>query len=169
MSERQFIQPPEIVKIEGPVVFLAGPIQGAPNWQEEAKSYIHNLEPKITVASPRREYGEGEFDYGKQVDWETHFLRRAAEMGVIAFWLASQQEDTPGRSYTQTSRFEIGEWKQARKSDPSIKLTIGIEPGFGNERYIRRRFGQDCPDVEITDDLEAMCLNAVDLAKPYIG
>jgi hypothetical protein len=45
------------------------------------------------------------------------------------------------------------------------KLTVGIEEGFGNARYIRRRFGQDSPDVKIADSLEAMCENAVDLLR----
>ena len=45
------------------------------------------------------------------------------------------------------------------------KLTIGIEEGFGNARYIRRRFSQDVPDVKIADSLEEMCRNAVDLAQ----
>jgi hypothetical protein len=30
------ILPPQYVTVEGPLVFLAGPIQGAPDWQREA-------------------------------------------------------------------------------------------------------------------------------------
>lgn len=158
MSKRLFFQPPEIVETEGPIIFLAGPIQGAADWQSVAIAEIHNLDPSIVVASPRKNYPEGTFVYEKQVDWETHFLRLAGKAGVIGFWLAAQSEETPGRAYAQTSRFELGEWK-----DKNTKLTLGIEEGFGNAHYIVRRFAQDRPDVKVARTLLAMCRNAVDL------
>lgn len=164
MSERLLLQPPEIVETDGPVIFLAGPIQGAPDWQTEAASTIHDIDPLIVVASPRRDYPEGTFVYENQVDWETHFLRTAGKLGVVAFWLADQATDTPGRSYAQTSRFELGEWKM-RNEFEGVKLTIGIDEEFGNARYIRRRFGQDCPNVKIANSLIEMCRNAVDLVN----
>lgn len=162
MAERLLLQPSEIVETDGPVIFLGGPIQGAPDWQAEAASTIHNLDPSIVIASPRRDYPEGTFEYEKQVDWETHFLREAGRTGVVAFWLAAQIEETPGRAYAQTSRFELAEWKMMHQYEGAL-LTIGIEAGFGNARYIRRRFSQDCPDVKIVDDLGEMCQNAVTL------
>ena len=164
MTERILLKPPEIIETDRPVIFLAGPIQGAPDWQSEAANLIHDLDPNLIVASPRRDYPEGTFVYEKQVDWETHFLRTAGRSGVIAFWLAAQVEETPGRSYAQTTRFELAEWKIQHEYD-DVKLTIGIEEGFGNARYIRRRFSQDAPDVKIADSLEEMSRNAVDLAR----
>lgn len=169
MAEGLLIQPPEIVEMDGPVIFIAGPIQGAPNWHTEAASMIHSQDSSIVVASPRRDYPKGTFVYEKQVDWETHYLRRAAQLGVIAFWLAAQAYDTPGRAYAQTSRVEIGEWMARCALDPQIKLTVGIEEGFGNARYISRRFGQECPQVRIVDDLGEMCKNAVDLAHGSVS
>jgi hypothetical protein len=165
MNEGRFIQPPEIVETETPVIFLAGPIQGARDWQTDAAELIHTIDADITVASPRKDYPEGTFVYERQVDWETHFLRQAGRNGVIAFWLAAQAVETPGRSYAQTTRFELAEWKMRHEHD-SVKLVIGIEEGFGNARYIRRRFSQDAPEVQITDSLEDLCRTAVDLAKP---
>jgi len=164
MAERLLLQPPEIVETNGPVIFLAGPIQGAPEWQSEAASTIHDIDPSVIVASPRRAYPEGTFIYEKQVDWETHFLRIAGRIGVVGFWLANQTVETPGRAYAQTSRFELAEWKMRHEYD-GAKLTVGIEDGFGNARYIRRRFSQDCPDVRITDNLTEMCQNAIDLIR----
>lgn len=164
MTERLLLQPPEIVNTDGPVIFLAGPIQGAPDWQSEAASTIHDIDPSIIVASPRRDYPEGTFVYEKQVDWETHFLRAAGRIGVVGFWLAAQKSETPGRAYAQTSRFELAEWK-TRHEYEGTKLTVGIEEGFGNARYIRHRFHQDCPDVKITDNLVELCQNAVDLVR----
>lgn len=164
MAERLLLQPPEIVETDGPIIFLAGPIQGAPDWQTEAVANIHNIDSTIVIASPRRDYPEGTFVYEKQVDWETHFLRRAGRVGVVGFWLAAQTEETPGRAYAQTSRFELAEWKMRHEYE-GIKLTVGIDEGFGNARYIRRRFSQDCPDIKIADNLPEMCRNAVDLVR----
>jgi hypothetical protein len=164
MTERILLTPPEIVETNSPVIFLAGPIQGGPDWQSEAADFIHDFDATLIVASPRKDYPEGTFVYEKQVDWETYFLRTAGRAGVIAFWLAAQVEETPGRSYAQTTRFELAEWKMRHEYE-GTKLTLGIEDGFGNARYIRRRFAQDAPDVQIADSLEEMCKNAVDLAQ----
>src|SRR4051812_20568877 len=106
-TTRLFLQPPEIIQTDGPIIFLAGPIQGAPDWQSTAAALIHDLDPSVVVASPRRDYPEGTFVYEHQVDWETHYLRTAGRSGVIAFWLAGQTVETPGRAYAQTTRFEL--------------------------------------------------------------
>ena len=168
MSERRIIQPPEIVDADPKLIFLADPIQGAPDWQSVVASKIHDLDPTVIVASPRKDYEPGTFVYERQVDWETHFLRAAGRTGVIAFWLAAQTEETPGRAYAQTTRLELGEWK-ARHEHREAFITVGIEPGFGNERYIRHRFKQDIPDVKITDDIGELAANAVDLLPSLRG
>ncbi|MEX0748876.1 MAG: nucleoside 2-deoxyribosyltransferase domain-containing protein [Candidatus Saccharimonadales bacterium] len=166
----EVIKPPEIVNTETPVLFLAGPIQGAEDWQEKAIDIISGITSGITIASPRREYPEGTFVYEKQVDWETEYLKRAAKTGAVMFWLACQAEagdpDERGfsRAYAQTSRFELAEAKLKHERD-GINLVVGIEKGFGNERYIRRRFSQDCPNVPILDRLDSTCRAAVKLIK----
>ncbi len=156
-----YIQPPEIIETDGQIIFLGGPIQGAPLWQPEAANLIHSRKD-IIVASPRKDYPEGTFVYERQVDWETHYLGLAKKLGAVMFWLAKQAEDTPGRSYAQTSRFELGEAKKDHERY-GIKLIIGIEPGFGNERYIRRRFGQDCPSVPVLGSLNDTVQSTLDL------
>lgn len=164
MSERIVVTPPVIYAEEGKVLFLAGPIQGAPDWQSDAIEIIHSLDSGLIIASPRRVYPEGEFVYEKQVDWETSYLRRAAKYGGIMFWLANQTEETPGRPYAQTSRFELGEWK-VEHINQNTPMAIGIEEGFSNARYIRRRFTQDCPEIPILDNLQETCETMVDLLK----
>ncbi|MCX6728642.1 MAG: hypothetical protein NTV39_02655 [Candidatus Saccharibacteria bacterium] len=163
MDIRLFLRPPEIIEVDSPVIFLAGPIQGAPDWQSEARKIIHKIDESIVVASPRGDFKKSKsFVYEKQVDWETHYLREAGKNGVVLFWLAGQTTDTPGRSFAQTSRFELAEWKVRHERD-GVKLTIGIDENFGNARYIRRRFSQDAPDVQIADSLVETCKNAVNL------
>ncbi len=165
MAERTVIIPPEYLRVEKqPIIFLAGPIQGAPDWQLEAVKFIHDLTPGILIASPRRVSFDKGFNYDEQVDWETHYLNEAGEKGVIMFWLAKEKEVVPGRAYAQTSRFELAEWKVRHQKD-GVKLVIGIEEGFPGERYIRKRLTQDCPDVLILDTLEKTCAVAINLLK----
>ena len=156
--------PPKIVAVQGPLVFLAGPIQGAPEWQADALRWLHAQAPDLAVASPRRQYPPGEFDYAAQVDWETHHLRRAARHGAILFWLAREAVSVPGRCYSQTSRFELAEWKVRHERD-GVRLVVGIEDGFSGARYIRQRFRQDCPDVPLVASLEATCRAVVELVR----
>jgi len=162
MEKGKLILAPNFTEVDGPLIFLAGPIQGAKDWQSEAIKITHNINPQINIASPRRENLSKDFIYEKQVDWETHFLRRTAQDGVILFWLSKEFEHNPDRAYAQTSRFEIAEWKVRHERD-GVKLVIGIEEGFTGAKYIRRRFGQDCPEVLILNTLEETCKKAVDL------
>jgi hypothetical protein len=164
--------PPDHPECEGPLIFLAGPIQSATDWQSKAVDILNAIAPDIHVASPRRNVNfEGEFSkdmYNEQVDWETFHLRRAAKEGVVLFWLAKEDDHACHRAYAQTSRFEIGEWKERHCRDGS-KLVVGIEEGFTGARYIRRRFSQDCPEVQICDSLQATCEAAVSLIRAPLG
>lgn len=161
------LYPPVIVPVVGPLVFLAGPIQGAPNWQAEAIQWFARHAPALVVASPRRPGPfdrSPAFDYAAQVDWETHHLRRAAEDGVILFWLAREAQSVPGRAYAQTTRFELAEWKVRHERD-GVRLVVGIEDGFSGARYVRHRFGQDCPRVLLLASLDGVCAAAAELAS----
>ncbi len=158
------ILPPHYPEPVGPLVFLAGPIQGAPLWQVEASRLLHELRPELHVANPRRDYLPGEFDYAAQVDWETHHLRRAATDGVILFWLAKEETHFCERAYAQTTRFELAEWMVRHERD-GAKLVVGLDAGFTGARYIRRRFAQDCPGVPVCDTLRAACAAAVRLVR----
>ena len=159
---------PEYENVEGPLIFLAGPIQGAYNWQEQAISLINSLDSEMNIASPRRRIKhEGEFTenmYNEQVDWETHYLNRAAEKGAVMFWLAKESEHVCHRAYAQTSRFELAEWKVLHQIYHS-KMVVGIEEGFTGHRYIEKRFSQDCPEVPVLSSLEETCTKAVEFAN----
>lgn len=157
----KILLPPDITEVQGKVIFLAGPIQGAPLWQNKVIEITQSLDESLNIANPRREYLDNEFVYEAQVDWETHFLRRAAQNGVIMFWLAKEHEHICTRAYAQTSRFELGEWKMEHKHG-RIKLVVGIENGFSNARYIKRRLSQDCPDIPVCSTLEETCRKAVE-------
>ena len=166
VKERSLYIPTQYIEQENkqPVIFLAGPIQGASDWQRAAINLIHEAKPDVTIASPRRDYLPGTFNYAEQVDWETHHLQRAGENGAILFWLAKEQEHVPGRAYAQTTRAELFEWKVRNERD-GAKLVIGIEDGFSGAKYVKHRFSQDCPAVQITDRLEEACTKAIELIR----
>ncbi len=159
--------PTRIETIAGPLIFLAGPIQGASPWQEDAIKIITSLDANICIANPRRHGGtKGDFTpemYNEQVDWETFHLRKAGEYGCILFWLAKEAVHNCSRAYAQTTRFEVAEWKM-RHELIKADLVVGIEEGFTGAKYIRRRFMQDCPEVPFCDSLEDACKKAVELA-----
>ena len=163
MTERKVFVPPEHVSSEQRMIFLAGPIQGAPDWQSDAVNILIALKPDICIASPRRESFE-EVNYDEQVTWETENLRKAGENGVIMFWLAKENEQISGRSYAQTSRAELFEWKMRHERD-GAKIVIGIEEGFTGSRYIKKRFDRDCPDVPILESLEETCKRALEMIE----
>jgi hypothetical protein len=150
------------------LIFLAGPIQGTSNWQSRAIEIIQDIAPGINIACPRRNiesYQKGNFTkemYNEQVDWETHYLRQVAKKGVILFWLAKETEHKCDRAYAQTTRLELGEWKVMHELK-GTKIVIGIEDKFTGAKYIKRRFLQDCPDVEIHSILEETCAEAMRL------
>lgn len=167
----RIIFPPQYTNIDAPLIFLAWPIQGAYDWQSKAIEIITNKAPELYIASPRRnlraEYSKGDFTaemYNEQVDWETFHLRKAGENGVVLFWLAKEFEHRCNRAYAQTTRFELAEWKMRHERDKA-KIAIGIEEGFTNAKYIRRRFSQDCPEIVIRSTLEETCGDAIYLAR----
>ena len=151
---------PDYKEVTGPLVFLAGPIQGAEDWQRAAIEELSKY-PAINIASPRGDYSNRKFDYDIQVDWETHHLNQAARYGGILFWLAKEKEHICNRSFAQTTRFELAEWVTKYGQDKNIRLAIGIEPGFSGERYMRKRIGQDHPEIQIYSKLEDVCSDIV--------
>ncbi|MBW2981718.1 nucleoside 2-deoxyribosyltransferase domain-containing protein [Candidatus Woesearchaeota archaeon] len=160
----QTIIVPEYKDVQGPLVFLAGPIQGAEDWQSKAIDILRENAPDLHIASPRwnKVYKEGEFTqkmYEEQVDWETHYLQRAAGNGGIMFWLAKEKEHFCHRAYAQTSRVEYGEWINELKHKPAINIMMGIEKGYTGEKYIRYRFEERLG--KICSSLEETCLRAV--------
>ncbi len=155
----------EETQVGSPLLFLAGPIQGAAPWQEEAITILRSLDSSLYIASPRSLNKDiPGWTYTKQVDWETRYLNRAAAQGVILFWLAKEQLHHPDRAYAQTSRFELAEWKERHRRS-AAQLVLGIEPGFSGERYIRHRLAQECSDIVIHSTLVDTCENAVAAAR----
>ncbi len=147
---KNFYTPPHTVDIPDhtPLVFLAGPVQGAADWQTPMATYILGNAPEAAVASPRRTpEDQHRFNANEQVAWEHHALERARTFGVLAFWLAAQNlRDTTypaGRAYAQTTRIELGKAIGWRAGQPHLPVIVGFDPAYtahggGSEGYIRR-------------------------------
>jgi hypothetical protein len=164
-------QPPLEIEASNkePVVFLAGPIQGAAEWQMraveilQAAEDLHHKALTIHVANPRRDYLDGEFSYAAQVSWEKAGLLRAAKYGAIIFWFAAQDSEQPyeqGRAYAQTSRIEFGRVMGWHDYNPDINIAIGIEPGYqGSERYYLTCAEEK--NLRVYTTLEGVSMNAL--------
>lgn len=163
----QIIISPDRQKPEAPVVFIAGPIQGARDWQADAIRIL-SAHDDIAIASPRRaDVVKGELPrdtYHEQVDWEHEQLGHAIDNGVIMFWLAKETEHDCTRAYAQTTRFELGEAFALHRLH-GVKIVIGIEDGFTGARYIRRTVTNKSPDVAVCVSLEETCAAAHRLAR----
>ena len=66
------------------IVFLAGPIKGAPDWQAQAIKDLADLD--VYVANPRRE-NVVNFNLDLQVNWESRFL---AADGIVQRGIGSR-------------------------------------------------------------------------------
>lgn len=122
-------------------VFLAGPIQGAPEWQDTVPQDLD-----VVYLNPRREK-DPNFDYTEQIKWETEALRIA---DLILFWIPKEASEIPGRSYAQTSRHELAEWLTMREKP----LIVGIHEQFPGRRYIEARYLEQ---IKLRSTFEEVC------------
>ena len=147
---------------EDVIVFFAGPIQGAPEWQEDfikkIQTELKNIKTtkNIILASPRRLEKSDNFIYEEQVDWESYYLDKASKQGVVIFWLAGEKEKVDGRSYAQTTRFEIGEWWAKGQNIENFKIVVGAQKGFDGQKYIINKFTTNYPTFKLNTNIDDM-------------
>jgi hypothetical protein len=149
-------------KLEGPLVYLNGPIQGSLNWQEEAIEILGGVAPDLHVASARgRNFAGGP---EKHMAWEHAFIERAARDGVVMFWCARESKHRCDRAYAAQMRFELGEW--AVKSSAGLaRLVVGVEKGFMGGSYLQRRLALAYPNIPLCRTLRQACVAAVELTR----
>lgn len=158
------VRPPDHppLSLAEPVVFLAGPIQGAPNWQHAAERLLGD---RVHVANPRAEGFGQTHGFDAQVDWESHWLRRAAHRGCVLFWLAAEGVHDPARAYAQTTRFELGEWlTRVQLSATTTRVVVGAEAGFTGTRYVERRLAttfDGVAELPLARNLTELCARAL--------
>lgn len=133
-------------------VFLMGPIQGAQDWQYKLPEI-----PGVTWINPRRpSYPVPNFDYNQQVRWETDGLRMA---NLVLCWIPEPSEKVAGRSYAQTTRFELGENIARGK-----RIILGAYNDFPGRKYLVYKAEQNSNVDGVYSSIED-CLEAL---KNYI-
>ena len=162
-----------IAEISQPLIFLAGPIRGAPNWQDDAACFILSKNPDILVASPRRGFRdriagyiiEGEQNYfPRQRAWERHYLDLASKKekkGAIMFWLPEEVEHSCGKAYGAMTRVEIGQCMTRYAYDKSVRFCVGSDGRFSELDTIAYDLSIDAPDKDIKKTLEEACNEAL--------
>lgn len=137
-NKSMFINPsthPELTIFGNKQIFLAGPIQGAPDWQKEIGSRIVEKLNDIVVTSPRCDGKPS--NYENQVKWETHYLYNA---DIILFYIPDKIEDIEGRCYAQTTGFEMGEWiAKAKYLNNHKKIVLSMSDNYPLKRYVETR------------------------------
>ena len=157
-------------KVEGlePLIFLAGPISFAPQWQDKAVEIIHSINSGVYIASPswylREEYVKNSMksreQFGKQLEWERYYLDEASLKGGILFWLPMPVKHDCTRSYARDTRGELGEWR-GRIIYEDVKIIIGAEKDFDGLDVIKRNYLSIKPDMKFYNTLEETCKEAV--------
>lgn len=172
------IIPKTYIEVERPLIFLAGPIRGAPNWQDEAIELLLRKNPNIFIASPRRGIREniapyiaqGKEDYfPRQRAWERHYLDitgyNPKTNGCIMFWLPEETKHKCEKSYGAMTRLELGETITRYKFDKRTRFCIGGDGKFSEISTIKYDLGLDAPDKIILDNLEETCIEALRIAS----
>lgn len=162
-----------VEKIDCPLIFLAGPIMCAPNWQDEAVNIILKREPGFTVASPRGDIREkiakyvlsGSDAFSRQRAWELHYLHFAAKAGAIMFWLPGEAKHSCQKVYGAMTRVEIGEWLIQYSHDNSVRFCIGTDGRFPEFSPIKHDINHYAPNKIIQETLESTCSEAIRIAK----
>ncbi|MFO0764935.1 MAG: nucleoside 2-deoxyribosyltransferase domain-containing protein [Patescibacteria group bacterium] len=141
------------------LIFLAGPIQGGPDWQAMAIRALRIFDQEVLIANPRGpEPWHG--DYKAQVSWERDHLNHACKHGVVLFWMASEVHHNPRRAYAQTTRVEWGRVFE-RLLHHEARLVIGMETGFSGRKYIVDMIETETPSIKIHRDLQEACFAAL--------
>ena len=60
--ECDILVPKSLVEVNGPLIFLAGPISGAPLWHDNAIEYFQRNVSRIYIASPNSKLDKKFYD-----------------------------------------------------------------------------------------------------------
>ena len=161
-----------IQRIEKPLIFLAGPIRSAPNWQDEAIQFIFSHNQDLIIVSPRRGIREkiesyvvkgNENQFSRQRAWERHYLEIAACSGAILFWLPGEEKHDCNKVYGAMTRVEIGQWMTRYKfsNDGYVNFVVGSDGKFPEINTIAYDLSLDAPEKIICSSLEETCLEAL--------
>ena len=161
-------------ELTAPLIFLAGPIRCAPNWQDETIEFLFSQEPNLIIASPRRGVRDkiaryiasgDETYFPRQRAWERHYLDIASKTGSILFWLPGEAEHDCNKEYGAMTRVELGQWMTNYRHNKNVRFCIGSDGNFSELHTIEYDLKLDAPDKEISKTLKETCMEALRLAR----
>ena len=122
-----------------PSLFLAGGIQGTPNWQKDFVEKLGDLD--IVVYNPRRKNFPIKDPNAaeEQITWEYKHLRKA---DVITFWFP-KETDCP------ITLFELGAHSKGNKP-----ITVGVHKEYSRKQDVEIQMKLVRPELEIVYNLE---------------
>lgn len=149
---------------EGPVIFLAGPIRGAPKWHYDAIDYLKDK--SVTIAAPIREIRDDLRKYllneysdpnHRQRTWELVLLNEAWRDGCVMFWLPGELEHRCEKAYGAMTRMELGETIARHKFGPKTNFVVGTDGNFSEFRTMLLDIEKFAPGTPIYSTLEDTC------------
>jgi hypothetical protein len=157
-----------------PVVFLAGPIAGAPHWHADAIDLFARAAAEegardYAIACPRppnwtlaKHSSFAEFEANEI--WEQEHIEKAMQHGVLIFWLAGEVVHQYGRAYAQTCRVQLGESLALLYANHfrGGRVVIGIDPAFYGKSYIRWKLAARAPQIPICTTLDETIAHAAE-------
>ncbi len=141
------------------LIYLAGPIFGAPDWQSDAVGLL-GINDSVNVISPRQARDlsiplSGKDEHA-QICWEQKYLHRVMREGLVLFWFPKPQVGFLGEHYGRQSFFELGEVVSASLLNKA-SLVVGFEDGFSHKSYIHETLMAKMPDLLIATSLPELC------------
>ena len=174
MSE--LILPKTYVEVElaKRVIFLAGPIRSAPNWQDKAIELLFKEYSSLVIVSPRRGVRENIAQYvvtgndtyfERQRAWEQHYLELASKQGAIMFWLPGEEKHDCNKVYGAMTRIELGQGMTHYKYDNNVRVCFGTDGSFPEFSTIAYDLSIHAKDKKILTTLEETCQEAIKVAN----
>lgn len=111
-----------------------GPIKGAPDWQSEVVKKLEEMEAQYIIANPRIYSESDSIDLDSQIAWESWHLCTA---DIILCYIPKPDHKITGRTYEQTTRFELGEYLSAAESRNQKILICIDDRNFPGRNYIK--------------------------------
>jgi hypothetical protein len=160
--------------VEHPLVFLAGPIKGAPCWHHDAILHLLSYGRDITIATPGRIESVPtscveHVAYSKQVfprqrTWELQYFERAMRDGVVLLWLPGELNHKCEKSYGAMTRMELGEVLVHHYYTRHTRFCIGSDGKFSELSTITYDLEHFAPATSLQMTLEATCREAIRIA-----
>ena len=160
------------------IYFLAGPIRGGGDRQNETMNLIQELDEKAIIACPCRwdenhekfqqkmETNNHEIVFPRQTLWERHYLDLAAQHGCIIFWLPCESKTNPRPkdqgAYAQDTYGELGSWRVKTAMNRKLKMVVGAEENFPGLGVIQANFNAEFKEeYPIYSSLEETIIRAI--------